>query len=105
MSTGGATAGAVAAVVAAKRKHIYNLFRIAGATTISNAKTLQDIHVSESLKFDMLVRRGEVVKIDGDRYYIDEAAVQAGRRKRLMIIAAVLLVGAIVCLIAYYSAG
>lgn len=104
MSTGGAAGGAVAVVVAAKRKHICNLFRIAGAVTISNAKTLEEIHVPDSHMLRRLVRRGEIVKVDAERYYLDETEVSAGRKKRIMLmVSATLIVVIIMLIVQYYN--
>ena len=85
MNTGNAPTAVAAIAVAAKRKRIYNLFRLAGATTASGAKSLQEIHVAESRMLHRLIRRGEIVATGQNRYYLDETAVQSGRRKRITI--------------------
>ena len=96
MSNGGAVA---AAAVAAKRKRIYNVFRQGNAVTASGAKTLREIGLAESPMFHMLVRRKEIVKVDADRYYLDEEAVASARKRRIMIIVGLILMGSIVLLL------
>jgi len=97
MSTGGAAAVAIA--VAAKRKHIYSMFRHADATTVSTAKTLTEVGLPESRMFRMLVRRSEIIKVDAERFYLDETAVFAGRKKRAMLAAGAVLIVVIVMLV------
>ena len=102
MSAGGAGAATVGVAIAAKRKRIYRLFRAAGATTASDAKSLQEINVSDSGMLKLLIHHGEIVKVDGDRYYIDESAVQANRRKRLIAVVIAILIVVIAMVVAKY---
>jgi hypothetical protein len=102
MSAGGAAAATVVLAIAAKKKRIYRLFRAAGATTASNAKPLQEINVPDSSMLNMLVRDGDIVKVDGDRYYIDESAVQANSRKRLIAVVIAILIVVIALVVAKY---
>lgn len=92
MSTGGVAGGVVAAAVAAKRKRIYSRFREGNATTISTARPLKELDVSDSSMLRLLIRHGEVVKVAGDRYYLDETAVEAGRKKRMMAMAGAFMI-------------
>jgi hypothetical protein len=102
MNVGGAAAATIGVAIAAKRKRIYRLFRAAGATTASDAKSLQEINVSGSLMLNLLIRHGEIVKVDGDRYYIDESAVQACRRKRLIAVVIAILIVVTAMVVAKY---
>ena len=91
---------AAAIAVTAKRKRIYNLFRLAGATTASGAKSLQEIRVPDSRMLHRLIRRGEIIAAGQDRYYLDETAVQAVRRLRIMLMVGLVAVVAIAWIIA-----
>ena len=75
-----------AAVLAIKRKKLYHAFRTAGATSAANAKSVQELQVTESRMFNRLVGRGEIVEAGDGRYYLDDSTVQAGRRVRIMLI-------------------
>ena len=62
MNAGGAAAATIGVAIAAKRKRIYRRFRAAGATNPSEAKSLEEIDVSDSAMLRLLIRRGEIVK-------------------------------------------
>ncbi len=84
-----------AAIAAKKRRHIIKTFTTAGALSAETARTLEELGLADSPLLNVQKHRGVVVKVDGDRYYLDEARekeISGFRRKLLLTIGAVALI-------------
>ena len=88
-------AGALAAIIAARRRSIIRRFRAAGAHTVDSARTLAEIGIHRSLLLNMMARRRVLVRLADDRWWLDETAERADRRRRLLILAIILSLVAI----------
>jgi hypothetical protein len=80
--------GAVAAVIMIRIKRIMAYMRDRGATTPDRAIAAVDIPYSKTWIFRRLVRY-EIIRMQGDSYYMDETAAQeylSTRRKRAIIL-------------------
>jgi len=90
-------AGAAAAVILLKEKHIVVAFRQAGALSPAAAMTPAAIGVAERLAFLKLERRAVLKETGSGRFYLDEASWEALRRMRRRI---ALLLGLLVLALA-----
>ena len=85
--------GAVAAIIAAKTREIVEAFRVARATSVTSGRSLADIRLEDSRIFRGLLRRGLIHEASPGTYYLDEAAYEADRKRRLTL--ALVLAGAV----------
>ncbi len=94
MSNGGAGA-AIAVAVSAKRRRIVKAFRAAGATSRDRAVPESSLVIRGHMIFRRMKKSGVIVTLPDGRLYLDEAALERSRRRRLAIVGIVLLVFAI----------
>ncbi len=90
---------AVVPIVLIRMKKYMRVFRQAGATGISTAIVPEEHGISRSFIFEKLVRKGILVAVNGNRFYMDEskeAAFKSQRRLAMMFILLLILVGIIV---------
>jgi hypothetical protein len=88
-----------AVIVAKKRRRIINAFRIASATSQEKAISLQELGLTDSRLFQILVRRNVIVHIQDDKYYLDEIRLSEVDRQRRMIIFFIFLFFIVIALI------
>ena len=91
----------IAAAVVRRQKQIVAQFRAAGATSADKAASVASLGVQEGMALRIL-RRHEILRDVGDRWYLDEARWEAhdARRRRLaIIIPSLFLLGVIVTLL------
>jgi len=84
-----------AAVIVRRRKRLIRRFREAGATGPDHTIPFGEVDMRRSWVFDHMVSHGVFVEEGPDRYYLDEGAAEAfmrSRRRRALVITAVLLV-------------
>jgi hypothetical protein len=86
-------------IISKKRRRIINAFREAGATSSESAKSLEDISLSKSVLLEIHKLRGVIVKVEQNRFYLDE--MQERKVERFRRILALVLV-ALIALIAWY---
>jgi len=86
-------------IISRKRRRIINAFRKVGATSSKSAKSLGEIDLSKSVLLEIQKLRGIIVKVEQNRFYLDER--QETKVERFRRIFAVVLV-ALVALIAWY---
>lgn len=92
-----------AVVVAASTNRIIRTFRRAGATSPQTAKTLEELGCRRSLPFRKLERRGVLVEVPDERYYLDEDAAEEFATYRRMIFLVSLAVAMVVIGILLYK--
>jgi len=92
VSYGGAAAGLMAGVLALKRRQLIGAFDRVGATSPATARTRQELGVRDSPMFRRLVRRGVLCSANNGSYYLDRQARARDRRRRLTVMAVVVLV-------------
>ena len=92
-----------AIILSKKRRRIISAFREAGATSSENTKSLEDIGLSKSVILEMKRLRGVLVKVEQNRFYLDEMRERevAGFRRIL----AVALVAIAVLIALYFNNG
>src|SRR3954470_12730255 len=88
-------APAVAAVIIRKERELVDLFRAAGATSPSTARTLDEVGVEQAWPLSRLRRRAVVREASPGRYYLDEEVWTAVRGMRQRAVAVILAVVAI----------
>ncbi len=76
----GAIIGAI--TVGRRLNRLLRRFREMGAVTPENAVTLPVLGEARNWIFDSMSRRGVIVMVTGDRYYLDERAAAADQRRR-----------------------
>ena len=81
----------IAAIIARKRRKIFEAFRTASATSPTNAKSLSDIGIKNSNLFRTQVRRKVIVQVQNDKYYLDKVRVKEMDRLRHRIAASVII--------------
>jgi hypothetical protein len=93
----GAVVGILAAASARADADLLERFRVAGATAAERAQSLDRLGVSESPGMIRYLNDGVICRSPAaaDRYYLDEVALAAYRRRRspVMAIAAVGIMG------------
>lgn len=91
--------GGVAAVIIRKEKQLVAHLREAGATSPERAKSLSSMQVdAESLGFRRLRTRAVVREASNGGWYLDEpswAAVQGIRRRLVMVLVVLVLLGGV----------
>ena len=91
----GGSGAIIAAAMAKKRKRIIRAFAKAGATSQETAKTLAELGLHGKLMLQVEKLRGVLVKVDVDRYYLDETReieVANFRRKLVLMVLAVIAI-------------
>ena len=92
----------IAAIIAKKRRKIFEAFRASSATSPTNGKTLADLGVKNSNLFRIQVRRKVIVQLQDDKYYLDEARLkeldQLRHRLAFISITAVIIIALILLL-------
>jgi len=73
---------AVAAVVLAKERRMVGRFRMSGAVSPQQARTLEELGIKPGVILRRLRERAVVRKVGEDRYYVDELSWEAVRRSR-----------------------
>ncbi len=89
---------AVVTIVLIRMKKYMRVFRQAGATGIPTAIVPEEHGISRSFIFEKLVRKGILVPVNGNRFYMDEskeAAFNSQRRLAVIIILVLILAGII----------
>ena len=88
-----------AIAISKKRRHIIHAFRNAGATSLENARSLEEIGLPNSLLLEIQKLKGVIVEASPNQFYLDETQESkvARFRRNLMIAFAV-----IVLLVALY---
>lgn len=86
-------------IISKKRRRIINAFREAGAVSSESAKPLEEIGLSKSVLLEIQKLRGVIVKVEQNRFYLDEMRGKKVEHFR-RILAVVLVV--LVALIAWY---
>jgi hypothetical protein len=95
MANGGAAGAVIAAAVSAKRRRIVKAFRAAGATSRERAVPESSLAIRGHMIFRRMKKSGVIVTLPDGRLYLDEAALERSRRRRLAILGIVLFVFAI----------
>jgi len=62
----------VAAIVARKRRKIFEAFRRASAVSPGSGKKLNELGITDSNQFRIQLKREVIVQLPGDKYYLDE---------------------------------
>lgn len=77
-----------ASIVLIRMKRYIRIFRRANATGVSTAIIPREYGISNGFIFQKLVRKGILIPVDGQRYYMDEEkeAWWTKRRRKLVII-------------------
>jgi hypothetical protein len=80
-------APAIAAVILRKERELVDLFRSAGATSPSTARSLNEVGVEQAWPLSRLRRRAIVREAAPGRYYLDEEVWTAmrGMRQRIVL--------------------
>jgi hypothetical protein len=84
----------IASIVLIKMKRYIRIFRSLNATAVSSAIIPQQYGIGNGLIFQKLVRKGILVPVDGERYYMDEQkeAWWTKRRRKTVIILMVIII-------------
>lgn len=90
-------------IISRKRRRIINTFREAGATSSESAKSLEDIDLSKSVLLEIQKLRGIIVKVEQNRFYLDE--MQERKVERFRRILAVVLIALVVLIAWYFNKG
>ena len=80
----------VGAIIARNRRKIFEAFRTSSATSPTNARTLSEIGVKNSILFRTQVRRKVIIQVETDKYYLDETREKEMDRLRHRIVASVI---------------
>ena len=86
-------------VLALRVRQAVSRFRVAGATTPENARSLADLGVRNGVAVKLLRRRDILVDAGSERYYLDEAGYERSRKRRRIILAVMLAVAAIATIV------
>jgi hypothetical protein len=95
LSTGGAVAGLMAAVMALKRRQIIHSYRSVGAISESTARSHRELGIGNSAIFRRLVRRGVLKQVPSGHHYLDLEAEVRDESRRHGILAVMLVVVAV----------
>ena len=77
-------------------------FQEAGAVSRSTTKSLDEIGAAEDSSFKRFQRRGVIVEDSSGKWFLDERAWVDLRRRRLITVAAIVLVGGVAAAIFYF---
>ena len=77
-------------------------FQKAGAVSQSTSRSLEEIGVADDSSFKRFQRCGAIVEGSSGNWFLDELAWANLRRKRLITIAAIVLVGGVAAAIFYF---
>ncbi len=92
-----------AAVIALRRKKFIRRFAERGATSSDKAILFADLQMRPSWIFEQMVTRGVFVRLENNRYYMNEQSAQAflaAQRRRALAIASVSLLVFLIVLLA-----
>ena len=79
-------------IIFAIRKKYIRIFRKANATSSERAISPKAHGIRTGLIFSKLIHEGTIRRVDGDRFYLDEAAARTATGKRSKIVLAILAV-------------
>ena len=91
-----------AAVIILRRKKFIRRFAEQGATSPDRAIPFADVGMRRSWVFDRMVSRGVFVRLDHDRFYMNQEAARAflaAQRRRVLTVAGILLVVSVIVVI------
>ena len=77
-------------VLAWRVRKTVSRFREAGVTAPEHARSLPDLEIRNGGAIRLLRRRGVLVEVEAERYYLDEAAYGRWRKRRRIVLAVVL---------------
>ncbi len=69
-----------AAAAAKKRRELFDAFRKAAALTPDRGRTMQELGVTDSSQFQNQIRRGAIIPLPDNRYYLDEESLKKADR-------------------------
>lgn len=81
-----------AAVILIREKKVVRAFREANAVSADSARTLDQLGLREDRAVGRLKRRSVLQEGQGGRLYLDELAWAESRRRRLMVVATLVVV-------------
>ena len=91
-----------AVIIAKKSRRIINAFIKAGATSPADAKSFQELGISDNLIFEIKKLEGVIIQTDRNRFYLDLDRKKKVRQTALLIVFTVII---IITLIALYLNG
>ena len=86
-------------VLAWRVRKTVSRFREAGVTAPEHARSLQDLEIRNGGAIRLLRRRGVLVEVEPERYYLDEAAYGRWRKRRRIVLAVMLCVVAVLAIV------
>ncbi|RKY76376.1 hypothetical protein DRQ07_10430 [candidate division KSB1 bacterium] len=89
---------AAAVIIAKKSRQIINAFIKAGATSPADAKSFQEMGITDNLIFEIKKLEGVIVRTGQDRFYLDIDRHRKVKRNALLIVFAVLVVVMVISL-------